>query len=185
MAVNEPVITWHGYVNETNPSEGITALNSWSAGTIQADSPTPPRKKFIIWNNKGGSEGVKTVEDPKIGTRDNQGGFNLPLVQEKWIKGKFPVKEIWNDPEDIGGVPDFPIGAALVGGVWTDEGYKMPIQAMGNVTTNTIEGNANDGTMDGVGNDRNYAIFELMIQVPYTASAGAVQARLRLDYIIS
>lgn len=185
MAINEPVISWYGYVNESDPSKGIAPLNSWSAGTIQADSPTPPRKKFIIWNNKGGSVGVKTVEQPKIGTRDSQGGFNLPMVKERWVKGKFPVKNAWNDIDDIGGVPSTPIGAVEVGGVWTDEGYKMPIQAIGNVATNTIEGGDNDGTMEGVGNDKNYSIFELMIQVPYTASAGAVQARLRLDYVIS
>lgn len=185
MAVAEPIISWYGYNNDNDPSQGITALNSWNAGTIQADSPTPPRKKFIIWNNKGGDVGVKTVEQPMIGVRDSQGGFNLPMVRERWVKGKFPVKETWNGADINTDPPAFPIGAAQVGGVWDDEGYKMPIQAIGNVATNTIEGGSNDGTMETPGNDKNYAIFELMIQVPYEASAGAVQARLRLDYIIS
>lgn len=171
----EPIISWWEY---TNPEEtAIGQLTMWQpgGGTVEADNSANSDltiKKFIIWNNKGGAEGAQTARNCRITTRDTSGGFGIPMVKEKWVKGRFPS----------GNVSWFSIGAHLEGADWVED--SMPIQAVGVVETGTIEGAINDGTM-GETNAKNYSIFDLKMVIPATASAGPVQGKLRLGYEIN
>lgn len=167
MADPQAKISWWTY---TPDGSNIVELNKWSLGIVEAaGNPELTRTTFILWSNKGGSTGLPTLRDCRIGTRDYTGGFNHPLVKERWIIGTFNSS-------------DTPIGAEQINGEWVPK--EMPIQAMGAVETGTIESGPNDGTM-GSANAKNYAIFDLRMQVPASASAGPVQANLRLGFTIS
>lgn len=175
MADPQTHIGWYEYTEDGND---IRPLTRWSLGTVEAaGNDELTRKTFIIWSNRGGSVGLPTLRECRIGTRDISGGFNHPLVRglnppadRGWVRGKFKDSE-W-----------IIIGASLVDGEWIPD--EMEIQAMGNVETGTIESGANDGTM-GSHNAKNYSIFDLKIAVPAGASAGPVQANLRLGFTIS
>lgn len=168
---NEPSVSWYEYAQD-----GVTIqpLTMWQLGTVEADGNSDLTiKRFVVWNNKGGASALQTMRNVKVGTRTMTGDFNLPIIKEKWTKGKFPVSSgRW-----------FDIGANDVAGVWTAN--EMPVQAIGTVSSGTIEGNINDGTMAGANNNKNYTIFDLKMVIPPSASAGLVQAKLRMAYEIT
>ncbi|OPH47575.1 hypothetical protein BC351_10305 [Paenibacillus ferrarius] len=171
---NEPSVSWYEYVSEIDAAQGTRPLSMWQLNTVEADGNSDlTLKKFIIWNNKSGTQAAQTMRNCTIGTRDTSGGFNQPLVKERWVKGHFPV-----------GANPFAIGAVDNAGVLT--AVEMPIKAASSAAaTGTVEGNINDGNMATAGNDKNYSIFQLRMVVPASSGAGLVQAKLRVGYEIT
>jgi len=169
--IDNAIVSWWGYVDDNDNDKGIEELTMWDAGTLVAGEENA-EKKFIIWNNKGGSEDVPNMSECKLRTVDSDGGLKTPFVKDKWVKVAFPI-----------GANPFPIGSQ-----WNaDKQDYDPVSVLingTNTTTGMIEGKANDGTMNTSGNEKNYAVFKAILAPPETAGAGLTQAKFRVEYRI-
>lgn len=169
--VDNAIVSWWGFVNDANEAEGIEELTMWNAGTLVAGEESA-EKKFIIWNNKGGSQDVPNMSSCELRTVDSDGGLSSPLVKDRWVKVSFPI-----------GAEPFPIGSKWVESKQDYDPVSITIQGT-NTSAGMIEGKANDGTMDTLGNEKNYAKFEAILAPPETAGAGLTQAKFRVEYRI-
>mgnify|MGYP006946475944 CR=1 FL=1 len=163
-----PIVSWWTFVDENDESQGITPLSQWNTGTIIAGETTA-QKKIIVWNNKGGSTGVSSMKDCELGVVGQNGEIvGSKIAEGKWVQIEHPI-----------GTTPFRIGGDFVNNTWVP--VRKPIGAT-NTSSQMIEGNANDGTMETAGNERNYAKFIARMVPPDTATPGPHQAKLRLYY---
>ena len=72
--IDNAIVSWWGYVNDSDESQGIEELTMWNAGTLVAGEENA-EKKFIVWNNKGGSQDVPNMSECKLRTVDSDGGL--------------------------------------------------------------------------------------------------------------
>lgn len=145
-----PVVSWYNELNDTQET-------SWDLGVVDAGS-TSPDKKFLIWNNRGGTANVSDMTNCTITTKDTSGGDTGDLVTGTWIE------VLCDSKGDTAFTP--------VGGTTTH-----PIGANG---TQTISGATNDGSTANSVN--NFAEITVHANVPLLATAGTVDFVLRVSY---
>ena len=104
----QPIVSWY----EKNDTGEIVAIPEtgykWSLGEVKAGDPSA-EKTFYVWNNKGGTEDVSTMQDCKITIVDNASEFT-DIIEQKWIRCRLDTVE-GDTFDQIGGTTEKEIRA--------------------------------------------------------------------------
>ncbi|OCL28613.1 hypothetical protein U472_00200 [Orenia metallireducens] len=152
-----PIVSWYDPNNN--------AVSQWNIGTVDAGSVSADFT-VDIWNNKGGTNDVSTMQNCQITTKDSAGGNTGELVTDTWIKAR--CDSLQNGSADTFGA---------IGGTIT-----KTIEAEGATNPGEISGLANTGDPNAAADNANFARVTLHAEVPPTATAGNVVFLTRVSY---
>ena len=167
--------------------DNVAADTKWPIGSAEADGLDKAVTTFLIWNNKGTSAtpstDVSDMQNCKItvvdANRGNVGAGNcIELLgggapKTRWVSAR-------NDADTTKvGTPGFvPVGNLAPNPI--DAGA-LAIQAVGQ-TTNVIKGTGNDGLFATTATANNFALVTTKLNIPSSATAGAVSGYLRVSF---
>lgn len=174
-----PIITW---LDATHSKPVDVPYNF---GVIDAGDLSPVHT-FNIWNNRGGTTDVSTMEDCTITTRDMSGGLGdtagneIEVVKNNWFHAQvdsLDETDIGEESSRIGKDYSKPIGTT---GATTKDNtgasYPTPIVP----GAREILGVRNNGSpVDAAGN---YVTISVQAEVPLDARSGQQNFKLRISY---
>ena len=157
----------------------VATASSWPIGTVDADGADKAVTTFLIWNNKGGSSAASDMEDCTLTVVDaSKGNTGAGNCTELLGGGSDPTRWIQARCDSAATIAFTQVGSFAPA---TIESGAIAIKA-NSVGSNIIKGDVNDGNFATVASADNFSINTLKVNVPVSASAGAVSGFVRVAY---
>ena len=157
----------------------VATASSWPIGTVDADGTDKAITTFLIWNNKGGSSAASDMEDCTLTVVDAaKGNTGAGNCTELLGGGSDPTRWIHARCDSAATIAFTQVGSFAPA---TIESGAIAIKA-NSVGSNIIKGDVNDGNFATVASADNFSINTLKVNVPVSASAGAVSGYIRVAY---
>ena len=153
-------------------ADDATAVSTWAAGTVKADTKSAIFDVHV-WNNyKGTAAGTNMIECT-VGAFDSNGKDVDPIAAGKWIEVQV------NDEKDGSGNAVFtPIGGTTTVAI---RGYGHAAVAGDPVTGDVIEGIVNDGNSATAASAKAYADCKFRLAIPASAAPGTTGFKVRFQ----